>query len=102
MSDLLEYLTNWVGRQRSDLETNGLTVAIDVSAHDRENRSAWVDIDSADRLVRLTVWESGEATLSVGEVASGLLLADEQLQVSGVFGLEQALGAAVAWAQGRP
>ncbi|MBW3084960.1 hypothetical protein KEM60_01151 [Austwickia sp. TVS 96-490-7B] len=100
MNAMLRFLEEWVGERRLSLKASGVQVSLDFSLQDRDNASAWVDLDTPCRLVRLIVWESGEVTLSVGDVASGEILADEQLQVSATFGLEQVLGEAVAWAVG--
>ncbi|WP_205413067.1 immunity protein TriTu family protein [Austwickia chelonae] len=98
---MLQYLEDWVSKSRLGLEAEGVQVSLEFSPENRDKISAWLDLDSPGRLVRLIVWESGEAILSVGDVVSGALLADEQLEVSGVFGLEQALDDAVAWALSR-
>lgn len=47
----------------------------------------------------MVVWDSGEATLSVGDLATGIVIAEEQLEITTRFGLEEALSSAVAWAE---
>lgn len=97
----LRHLQAWFEGHHEELESSGLVVALDVGPEDRDKRAAWVDIDSSERLVRFTLWESGEATLSVLEMSSARLVAEEQLEITNGFGLAQALRDAVAWARGR-
>lgn len=97
--NLLEYLADWFERCHRDLESSGLAVALRRGPSDRDNRSAWLDVDSTQRLVRFTLWESGEATLSVVDVSSEEVTAQEQLEISTEFGLEQALHDAIGWAR---
>jgi hypothetical protein len=102
MSNVLEQMAGWIEERRSDLESRGLETSLSISPQDRDNRSSWVDLDSAARMVRLTVWDSGEGVLSVGSVTSGESILDKQFERLDSAGLEAALEEAVEWAIGAP
>ena len=99
-SQLLDDVGRWVERNRDRLVARGLRVELTHGLEHHDKLASWVDIDSATRLVRLIVWDSGEANLAVGDVPSGLMLADEHLEISGALGIEHALQDASAWALG--
>ncbi|GAA1576708.1 hypothetical protein GCM10009804_36660 [Kribbella hippodromi] len=61
----------------------------------------WIDLDGSDRMVRLTIWSSGEAVLAVAEVSStGSILLEEQLRLGDVAALDRTLSRAVLVALG--
>jgi hypothetical protein len=98
MTNLLEHLQAWTEENASGLSAKGVHLSLTHGPAERDKKSAWVDVESSTRSVRLVVWGSGEADLSVGDVAAGAVIADEHLEISSRFGLEQALRSAVAWA----
>ncbi len=83
----------------ADLAARHLQVSVTEGPRDRDKRAVWIDIDAPTRLVQLVVWASGEAVLSVADIVTGEVL-NEELELTGEFGLRQAPGAAVAWAEG--
>jgi len=95
---LLEHLRRWVGGSTSDLSAGGLHLSFTRGPVARDEQGAWVDIESSTRTVRLIVWESGEANLAVADLVAGGIIVEEHLEITSRFGLEQALGSAVAWA----
>lgn len=99
MSGILDHLRPWADERAADLAVRAIYLEVTDGPVDRDKRSAWVDVDSPTRSVRLVVWDSGEATLSVGDLATGAVIADEQLEITTRFGLEEALSSAVAWAE---
>jgi hypothetical protein len=101
VSYLVECVVRWVETNRSVLESFGLTVELTRGPSGRDKGAAWVDLDSPTRLVRLILWDSGEGSLTVGDVGSGDVLVDENLSFSGEHGVEQSLRNAVAWARAR-
>jgi hypothetical protein len=88
-----------VDAHAADLAARNLQVSVTEGPRDRDKRAVWIDIDAPTRLVQLVVWASGEAVLSVADIVTGEVL-NEELELTGEFGLRQALGAAVAWAEG--
>jgi hypothetical protein len=102
MSSLLDDLQSWVERRAPDAAAEDIHLSLTRGPAHRDKQSAWVDFDSPARSVRLVVWDSGEAVLTVGDVAAGVILADEQRAVTSRFGLEKALEEALAWAESAP
>jgi hypothetical protein len=99
MSSILDHLQPWVARRAADLATRNVVLTVTPGPVERDKRSAWIDIDSPRRSVRVVVWDSGEAVLEVGELSSGAIVHEEQREVTTRLGLEQTLEDAVAWAQ---
>jgi hypothetical protein len=100
MSMLIDKLEEWANDHAAALAAKSIQLSVTHSQGMRDKESAWIDIDSLKRSVRLIIWESGEATLSVGDLSTGTLIAEEQLEITSEFGLEQAVGSALAWATG--
>jgi hypothetical protein len=99
MSWVLDALQSWVDEQEAGLASNDIRISLTRGASGRDKESAWVDIDSPSRLVRLTVWDTGEAVLTVGDLATGGVVAEEQREITSELGLEDALRSALAWAE---
>jgi hypothetical protein len=99
VSSIIDLLRPWVNAHAADLAARNLQVCVTEGPREYDKPSVWVDIDGPTRLVQLVVWASGEAVLSVADIVTGELL-NEELELTGEFGLRQALGSAVAWAEG--
>ncbi len=100
MSSIVDQVGPWAEANAADLAAGHLQVVVTEGPRDRDKRAVWIDIDSPTRLVRLTVWDSGEAVLEVADIVVGGVIAHENLELTSEFGLWQALGSAVAWAEG--
>ncbi len=99
VSSIIDLVRPCVDAHAADLAARNLQVSVTEGPRDRDKRAVWIDIDAPTRLVQLVVWASGEAVLSVADIVTGEVM-NEELELTGEFGLRQALGAAVAWAEG--
>jgi hypothetical protein len=72
----LEVLENWASNNRSKLKTKGITINF-VRCSLTEKPAAYIDIDTARILARITAWSSGELQLEAIEVGSGKQLSVE-------------------------
>ena len=50
-------------------------------------RAVQLDLATPDRLVQVTIWESGEVDLVVGDLSTGEVLANEHMEVTTRLGL---------------
>jgi len=100
MNYFADLLKTWVDVHARDLESDGISATLAEGPSDRDKRVAWVDLHSATRSVRLAVWASGEAVLSVGDLTTGAVIAEEQVTLAEPSDLERTIGSAVAWATG--
>ena len=85
MNHLLEHLQCWVDENAVEMAAKEMYASVTHGHADRDKLSAWIDIDSPTRLVRLIVWDSGEANLSVADMEDDDLVVDEQLEISSRF-----------------
>jgi hypothetical protein len=100
MNRLLESAVDWAQRHKEAVARRGVSIDVTFGPDDRDKRSLWIDFDSPDRLVRLMLWQTGEAILSVAEVSTGDVLLEDQLELSDQVGIDHAMRDAVAWASG--
>ena len=54
-------------------------------------RAARLDVETAARLVQVTIWDSGEVDLVVGDLASGGVLVNEHREVTSQLGIRELL-----------
>ena len=101
MSQLLEHATGWVERHRASVVDRGVELRVDRSPDGRDNPALWVDFDG-NRLVRLTLWASGEAVLAVASVETGSILLEEQLTIANTAAIDDTLHRALTLALGDP
>ncbi|MFD7154531.1 hypothetical protein ACFV9C_08040 [Kribbella sp. NPDC059898] len=92
---LFEYAIEWVERHRVSCGARGVELGVERSSGGRDNPSLWIDFAADGRLVRLTLWASGEAVLAGAEVSSGSVWPEVQLELVGTGVLEVALRRAV-------
>ncbi|MGW5868006.1 hypothetical protein ACWFRJ_38340 [Streptomyces sp. NPDC055239] len=59
------------GRLTAELDTSLYEIVWQDPISGRAKQSASLGIDGPERLAELTVWESGEAELQLGEISSG-------------------------------
>ena len=74
---MLNHLQNWYSENRSDLERQGLATTLTLGPVDRTTSAGWLDVDSTDRVGRITVWDTGEAVLAVAAVSSRSIVLEE-------------------------
>lgn len=55
-------------------------------------RAVQLDLATDSRLVQVTIWESGEVDLVVGDLSTGEILANEHMEVTTRIGLRGLLG----------
>ena len=72
----LEILEEWASNNRSSLEKKGITIDF-VRSRPSEKPAAYIDIDTASTLARVTAWNSGELQLEAIEAGSGKQLTVE-------------------------
>ncbi|GAA1607288.1 MULTISPECIES: immunity protein TriTu family protein [Kribbella] len=100
MTDLLSYAADWVDESRAALGDRGVEFGLSRSPADRENPSLWIDVDGSDRMVRVTLWASGEAVLAAADGTTGSILLEEQLTLADTAAVEETLRRAVTLASG--
>ncbi|WP_328873143.1 hypothetical protein OHT76_25260 [Streptomyces sp. NBC_00287] len=91
--DALAELWSWYERLRLE---PGLTVTWRGPEPDRAKSSASLCAEGAARVAELIAWESGEAQLLLGDVASGEVT-DEALQLTDPDALAQVVGRLRKW-----
>ena len=84
-------LKNWYEDNLLDLRSRGLSPMFSSSETDGVMLSSIIDLDSSERLGRLIIWKDGAAHLQVLEVATGNPIADEQREITGRVGFEDAV-----------
>ena len=99
MESFPDLLKAWIGLHVDDLARDGIQATLTEGPGDRNRTAAWVDLDSGSRLLRLTVWESGEAVLSMADAATDTATVVRQLEFTGTSDLDRAIAAAVAWSR---
>ena len=94
---VLDELAGWIEAHRESMTARGLVLASGASPLDgRDKRSVWLDVESAEHLGRLIVWDSGEAELELADVPSGGISAQHR-SIKTRADLDQALALLVAW-----
>lgn len=94
--DVLAQLRNWFDAEGDALLASGITAEFAGPARSVPKRSASATLIGVGRLARLTVWESGEAELDLGDVRTGSM--DQQhREITGSVGLSDAVETMIAW-----
>jgi hypothetical protein len=78
----------------NELETWRTTLPSDVKLAAREldrphgaGRAVRLDAESKLRIVQVTVWESGEVDMVVGDLSTGKILANEHMEITTSLGI---------------
>jgi hypothetical protein len=97
VSGLFDHAQGWFDAHALALGRRSVRGSLTTGPADRDKRSIWVEFESGRRLVRVVIWDSGEAVLTVGDLESGEVVVEEQRDLTGRFGVEQTLDDALAW-----
>lgn len=96
--DLLTQLREWYDSQ-PNVTSDGISLEFTDPPFARAKRSASATAIGSTRLARLTVWETGEAELDLGDSATGEM--DQQhREITGSLGLADAVETMMAWVRG--
>jgi hypothetical protein len=93
---VLDELRAWFEVHKNPLADDGYQVEFAESPSDRSKQSASLTISSARRIGRLVIWDTGEAELSMGDVAS-TSVTEEHREITSEIGLRDATETLVAW-----
>lgn len=94
--DLLEQLRAWFSAEADALRATGLAVEFAHPVQSLPKPSASVTVLGDSRLARLTVWETGEAELDLGDARTGSL-EQQHRDITGRVGLVDAVETMIAW-----
>lgn len=94
--DILGQLRLWFSDRKAALVQAGYQADLVESPADREKRSVSITIDSPRRIGQFVLWSSGEAELSMGDVASGEVT-EEHREITSEIGLRDATMTLMAW-----
>jgi len=97
MTSFPDLLRSWISQNAGDLASDGVQAILTEGPQDRDRRAVWADFDSANRLARLTVWDTGEAVLALADAAAENPPVTQQLEFASSTDLERAVASAVAW-----
>jgi hypothetical protein len=86
---VLDDLRAWFEGHGNSLAGDGYQVEFAESPSDRSKLSASLTISSAQRVGRLVIWDTGEAELSMGDVASASVTEDHR-KITSEIGLRDA------------
>ena len=95
-TSVLDDLRAWFAANEASLTSDGYHVEFKESPSDRAKLSASVLITSAQRVGQLVIWETGEAELSMGDVASAAI-SEEHREIASEIGLRDATDTLMAW-----
>jgi hypothetical protein len=93
---VLDALRAWFDAHESSLAADGYRVEFAESPPGRGKLSASVTVASARRIGRLVIWDTGEAELNMGDVASAAVT-EEHREITSEIGLRDATETLVAW-----
>lgn len=94
---VLDEFAGWIEAHRDSMMARELSLAPGASPLDgRDKRSIWLDVEGAEHLGRLIVWDTGEAELEFADVPTGGVSAQHR-HIETRADLEQALTLLVAW-----
>ena len=93
---VLDALRAWFEARKSSLASDGYDAEFTESPPDRDKQSASVTVASARRIARLVIWDTGEAELSMGDVASPVVT-EEHREITSEIGLRDATQTLIAW-----
>jgi hypothetical protein len=60
---MIDLVCQWYRAHEGEIAARGIVSHLTMGTPDRPKRAIWVDLEVADGLARLTVWDSGEAEL---------------------------------------
>jgi hypothetical protein len=60
---MIDLVCQWYRAHEGEMAARGIVSHLTVGPPDRPKRAIWVDLEVAEGLARLTVWDSGEAEL---------------------------------------
>jgi hypothetical protein len=95
-SSVLDDLRVWFEVHKNSLARDGYQVEFTDSPPGRSKLSASVTITSTRRIGRLVIWDTGEAELSMGDVASATVT-EEHREITSQIGLRDATETLVTW-----
>jgi hypothetical protein len=93
---LLNDVRAWFAGHKVALAKRGLRADLRESPRDRDKQSVSVTIASDTRIGQLVVWSTGEAELSMGDVASREVV-QEHREITSRLGLKDATETLVSW-----
>lgn len=79
----LEEFQTW----RLMLPSGVTSVARELDRPGGVGRAVRLDVETAVRLAQVTVWETGEADLVVGDLSTGDVVANEHMEVTTLLGI---------------
>lgn len=94
--DAASELQGWYAKHEEELASRGYHAELAVSPVDRLKGSAAVTIASAARIGQLTVWDTGEAALNLGDAVSGEVR-EEHREITSGIGLDDTASTLLAW-----
>ena len=94
--EVLDGLRTWFATHEASLTADGFHMEFSEGPSDRAKLSASVIITSAQRIGQLVIWETGEAELSMGDIASTAVL-QEHREITSEIGLHDATETLVEW-----
>lgn len=95
---VLDEFAQWIETHRASLTERGLLLTSGSSPEDgRTKRSMWLDMEGAQHLGRLVLWDTGEAELELADVSTGDVKARHH-QVDTRADLERAVTSLLEWA----
>lgn len=94
--DATSELQSWFAKHQEELTSHGYTAELTVSPEDRPKRAVAMTIATALRIGQLTVWDTGEAALNLGDAVSGEVR-EEHREITSEVGLDDATNTLVAW-----
>jgi hypothetical protein len=94
--NVLSDLRAWLDAHKTSLVGDGYHVEFSESPSDRAKQSVSVVITSARRIGQLVIWDTGEAELSMGDIASAAVV-EEHREITSAIGLQDATDTLVAW-----
>lgn len=93
---MLDDLRAWFDAHQKSLAGDGYQVEVTESPADRGKQSASMTITSAHRIGRIVLWDTGEAELSMADVASATVV-EEHREITSEIGLRDATESLLAW-----
>jgi hypothetical protein len=95
--EVLGLLARWLETNRAAFESAGVGLSVTVGPADHRPSAEWVDFETAQRSARLIVWSSGEAQLTMGDLATQEVVLDEPRDITGDIGLEDVRRTLMGW-----
>ena len=94
---VLDEFAGWIEAHRDSMTARELSLALGTSPLDgRDKRGVWLDVEGAEHVGRLIVWDTGEAELELADVTTDGVSAQHR-HIETRADLERALTLLVAW-----